>query len=246
MLVKGGYTNYGQEIGILMLDTVFPRLPGDIGNAGTYSFSVRYKVVRGARTDRIMGDAPDPSLLEPFIRAAQELEMEGVKAITTSCGFLAPFQKEMAAAVSVPVFTSGLLLVPLVRAMLNPDKAIAVFTERAQHLNERHFNGAGWSAKDIPVTIKGMKPGAVFPTVFIGNRPELDTEILRREMIEMAREVRAEQPDLGAIVLECTNMGPFSAVIRAVAGVPVFGINNLIEMVCYGITPPQFFLDRRE
>ena len=32
----GGYTTYGQPIGILMLDTRFPRIPGDIGNAKTY------------------------------------------------------------------------------------------------------------------------------------------------------------------------------------------------------------------
>jgi len=240
MRVKGGYTNYGESIGILMLDTVFPRLPGDIGNASTYGFPVRYKVVRGASPDKIMGDAPDLALLQPFIEAAQELEREGVKAITTSCGFLTPFQKELARTVNIPVFTSGLLLVPLVRTMLNPDRAIAVLTERAQHLNERHFNGAGWSARDIPVIVKGLKPDAVFPTVFIGNRPELDSDILREEMTEMARSVMAEHPEVGAIVLECTNMGPFSAAIRAAAGVPVFGINNLIEMLYYSVNPPRF------
>ena len=76
-----------------MLDTRFPRPRGDIGNALSYDFPVRYKIVRGAHATRIMGDHPDAGLLEPFVVAAQELEAEGVKAITTSCGFLAPFQK---------------------------------------------------------------------------------------------------------------------------------------------------------
>ena len=93
MLIKGGSTNYGQEIGILMLDTIFPRIPGDIGNACSYNFPVRYKVVKGAKTDKIMGDEPDLDMLDPFIQAAQELEREGVKAITTICGFLSAFQK---------------------------------------------------------------------------------------------------------------------------------------------------------
>ncbi len=240
MLIRGGFTNYGQEIGVLMLDTVFPRLPGDIGNAYSYGFPVRYKIVRGAKTDRIMGEDPDAALLQPFIQAARELEQEGVKAITTSCGFLAPFQQELAKAVNIPVFTSALILVPLVRAMLNPDKRIAVFTERGHNLNERHFNGVGWSAKDIPVIIKGMKPDAVFPTVFIGNSLELETAVLVAEMEEMAREVMAEQPDVGAIVLECTNMGPFGRNIQAVSGVPVFGINNLLELVHYAVSAPRF------
>jgi len=90
MRLKGGYTNYGESIGILMLDTRFPRPPGDIGNARSYDFPVRYKIVKNAYTDRIMGHSPDPGLIEPFVEAARELESEGVKAITTSCGFLAP------------------------------------------------------------------------------------------------------------------------------------------------------------
>jgi hypothetical protein len=240
MFVKGGFTNYGQEIGILMLDTIFPRIPGDIGNARSYNFPVRYKVVKGVKTDKIMGDRPDLDILQPFILAAQELEREGVKAITTSCGFLAVFQKELKEAVGIPVFTSALILVPLVRAMLNKGKNIAIFTERAHNLNERHFNGVGWSAKDIPVIVKGMKENAVFPSVFIGNSPQLESEILTREMQEMAREVMAEYPDTGAIVLECTNMGPFSANIQAIAGVPVFGINNLLEFIHFSVNPRHF------
>ena len=220
MFIKGGFTNYGQEIGILMLDTIFPRIPGDIGNAYSYNFPVRYKVVKGASTDKIMGDEPDLDMLQRFIQAAQELEREGVKAITTSCGFLSPFQKKLSEAVSIPVFTSALILVPLIRAMLNNEKKIAIFTERAHRLNERHFNGVGWSAKNIPVIIKGMKENAVFPSVFIGNSPGLETEILKQEMEEMARELMADHPNTGAIVLECTNMGPFSANIQAIAGVP--------------------------
>jgi hypothetical protein len=240
MFIKGGFTNYGQEIGILMLDTIFPRIPGDIGNAYSYNFPVRYKVVKGAEPDKIMGDEPDLNMLQLFIQAAQELEREGVKAITTSCGFLAAFQKELAKAVSIPVFTSSLILVPMVRAMLNKKKKIAIFTERAHHLNERHFNGVGWSAKDISVIIKGMKENAIFPSVFIGNRPGLESEILKQEMEEMARELMAEHPDTGAIVLECTNMGPFSANVQAIAGVPVFGINNLFELIHYAVRPPRF------
>lgn len=93
MIMQGGYTNYGEEIGVLMLETVFPRPRGDIGNAYSYEFPVRYKTVKGAAAGKIMGDAPAAELIAPFVEAARELEAEGVKAITTSCGFLAPFQK---------------------------------------------------------------------------------------------------------------------------------------------------------
>jgi len=125
MKLRGGYANYGETIGILMLDTRFPRPRGDIGNALSYDFPVRYKIVRGAHATRIMGDQPDPALLEPFIAAARELEADGVKAITTSCGFLAPFQKQLAAAVNIPVFTSSLIQAPLIHACCRPARSSA-------------------------------------------------------------------------------------------------------------------------
>lgn len=237
MKLRGGFTNYGQDIGVLMLDTVFPRPRGDIGNARSFDFPVRYKVVKGAVTSRIMGDQPDPELIRPFVAAARELAGEGVRAITTSCGFLAPFQKEIAAEVGVPVFTSALIQAPLIHAMLPPGRKIGIFTERAKHLTDRHFRGVGWSAAVIPVHIQGMKPDAEFPATYIGGRLELDTDVLEAEMRDMARDFKAACPDAGAILFECTNMCPFSAAVAEETGLPVFDINTLINLFQAALTP---------
>lgn len=43
-IARGNSNIYGFPIGmILMLDTAFPRIPGDIGNALTWDFPVLYK-----------------------------------------------------------------------------------------------------------------------------------------------------------------------------------------------------------
>ena len=141
MKMTGNTTNYGEDIGILMLDTRFPRPRGDIGNAWSFDFPVRYKTVKGAFQEMIMKHEPEPQLIEPFIEAARELEREGVRAITTSCGFLAPFQKQLAAAVGIPVLASALLQAPLIHAMLPPTKRIGVFTERAVYMANATSNG---------------------------------------------------------------------------------------------------------
>jgi hypothetical protein len=237
MKLKGGTTTYGESIGILMLDTRFPRPPGDIGNALSFDFPVRYKVVRGARTERVMGRSPDPDLIAPFAQAARELEAEGVKAITTSCGFLSCFQQHIAGAVGVPVFTSALLQVPMIHLMLGGRRPIGIFTERAERLNEEHFRGAGWSQASIPVVVRGLKPEAAFTQVYIGDAEASDTTLLAAEMEEMAREFTAQCPEAGAIVLECTNMSPFASRIHAAAGLPVFDINTLIDWVHRSVAP---------
>lgn len=240
MLLKGGYTNYGQPIGILMLDTIFPRPPGDIGNADSFDFHVRYKIVKGAHPTRIMGHSPDPALIAPFIEAARELAAEGVRAITTSCGFLGPFQKDIAAAVGVPVFTSSLMQAPLIAAMLPPGKVPGVFTERAGNMTEDHFRSTGWSSQQIPVQVQGMKPDAEFPATNIDGRDWLDTEVLKEEMLEMTRAFMAGCPDPGAILFECTNMCPFSSFVAEESGLPVFDVVTLTNYVNAAISPRKY------
>lgn len=239
-MLKGGYTNYGQQIGVLMLDTIFPRPAGDIGNALSYDFPVRYKTVKGAHATRIMGNNPDPKLIEPFIDAARELEAEGVRAITTSCGFLGPFQKDIAAAVNIPVFTSSLMQAPIIHAMLAPGKVIGVFTERAHHMNDEHFKGVGWSSEVIPVQVQGMKQNTEFPQTYIEGRDYLDTEVLKEEMLEMTREFMASCENPGAILFECTNMCPFSSYVAAESGLPVFDINTLINTFYLAANPRRY------
>jgi hypothetical protein len=242
MKMRGGYTNYGQDIGVLMLDTSFPRPPGDIGNACSYDFPVRYKTVQGAVQGRIMEHEPDPSLIEPFIEAARELEQEGVRAITTSCGFLAPFQKQLSSAVRIPVFASALIQAPLIHAILPVGQKIGVFTERAHFMTEGHFRGVGWSTENISIQVQGMKPDAVFPQVYIGNGPELDSDILVAEMIAMTKSFMASCPDAGAILFECTNMCPFAQHVREVSNLPVFDINTMINWF-WRASNPVAFLD---
>ena len=134
MRVQGGTNLYGFTVGILMLDTRFPRIPGDMGNATTFDFPVRYHRVSGASPDRVVRQG-QRELLPSFIEGARFLEREGVRAITTNCGFLAKFQPELAAAVTVPVFTSSLMLVPLVQRMLPPGRAVGVLTVNAASLH---------------------------------------------------------------------------------------------------------------
>ena len=229
MRVQGGYNLYGFSVGILMLDTQFPRIPGDMGNATTFPFPVRYHRVSGASPDLVVRKG-SRQLLPAFIEGAQVLEREGVRAITANCGFLAKFQREIAAAVSVPVFTSSLLLVPMVHRMLPPGKAVGILTVDASSLTPDDFDGVGITS-GIPVAIAGLETEREFTRVLLGDQLVLDVEAARREHIRVAQRLCAEHPTVGAIVLECTNMPPYRADLQAATGLPVFDIVHLVQMV---------------
>ena len=158
-IYRGGRSIYGEAIGIMVLNTRFPRIPGDIGNASTFDFPVRIRMVPGATAQRIVQEN-DESVLPEFIEAAKELEVAGVRAITTSCGFLISFQEALSRAVSVPVFTSSLLQVPMVSRMLPKGKKVGILAMDSRRLAKSHLRSAGIT--DEPVVIMGAEEAPEF------------------------------------------------------------------------------------
>ena len=237
--VRGGQNTFGFSVGILMLDTRFPRIHGDMGNATTFPFPVRYHRVTGAAPDLVVRRGAE-GLLDNFVEGARALEREGVGAITTNCGFLVKFQRQMAAAVRVPVFTSSLLLVPLVYRLIGPGKRVGIMTVNAPSLTPEHLAGAGIGA-DIPLAVIGMETEKEFTRVLLDDELELDVDAAREEHRKIARRLVTEHPDVGAIVLECTNMPPYADDIRRETGLSVFDITSLVRMahdaIAAGLAP---------
>jgi aspartate/glutamate racemase len=233
----GGKNIYGYPIGILMLETQFPRIPGEIGNATTWDFPVLYKIVKKATPDIVVRKGA-PDLLAPFIKAAQELEREGVRAITTNCGFLALFQKEMASAVSIPVFTSSLMQVPLVYMMIRPSQKVGIITIHSKSLTQKHLSCVG--ADKVPHIIYGTEGEEEFSRVILDDEMELDVNKSREDLVRVAKRLVSEQPEVGAIVLECTNMPPYAAAIQKETNLPIFDIYTLVTLVYHAVVRRDF------
>ncbi len=220
-------------IGILMLKTGFPRPPGDIGNPATWDFPVLYEVVEPAVVGRIVtAEALPAGLIEAFIAAAGRLVERGVAALTTSCGFLAPLQPRLSAALPVPVATSSLLQIPWLQAALGTAGRVGVITIDAEKLTPAHFAGVGAPA-DTPFV--GVEGGGELHRVIFGDLAELDLAAAEADVLAAGDALRARIPDLAAVVLECTNMAPYSGALRTHLGVPVYDIVTLVDWLRAGL-----------
>jgi hypothetical protein len=227
-VVQGGRAVYGVPLGILSLDTSFPRVPGDVGNASTWPFPVIYRVVTGADPDSVVRRLGERTLLEPFVRAAQDLERAGVSLITTTCGFLVLFQSELQDAVSVPVLTSSLLQVPWVLSTLPPGRGVGILTVERSSLTPAHLRAAGIEP-DAQVEVVGLdEAGGYFSGQMLNNRPELDVDRCGLEHERAAQLLMERMPDIGAVVLECTNMPPYASRVQRITGLPVHDLTTLI------------------
>lgn len=225
-------------IGIIKLDTKFQRLLGDIGNPNTWNFPVVYQVIEGIYPENIV-NYDDYGVLISAIKAARYLEEKGVDAITTTCGFMAKYQKDISNSVNVPVFTSSLLQIPMIYQILNKKKRIGVITANSKNLTEEYLYGAG--IQNIPLIIMGMENREYFQQIFIQNQPGfINKERIIKEIIETVKNMLNFNKDIGAIVLECTNMSPYAYDIQKISNLPVFDIYTLMQWFYSGLIKSFF------
>jgi hypothetical protein len=207
-------------LGLLMLDTRFPRVPGDVGHPSTFPFPVLRRVVPGAAPAAVVRGS-DPAVLEPFVAAGAALAREGVVAIATSCGFLARWQRELQAALPVPVWTSALLALADL-----PDRRWGVITIEAASLTPAHFLSVGAD----PVTpVEGIAPGSPLHRTLLNDLAELDEADAQAQVLAAGARLLAREPGLDALLLECTNLPPYADVLRRATGLPVHDIVTLLN-----------------
>jgi hypothetical protein len=230
-------TCYGVPIGILMLDTKFQRFNGDIGNAQTWPFPVQYKIVPGAVPNKVVDTLNNRDLFQRFADAADELIAGGVDGITTTCGFLALYQQELAAHCSVPVATSALLQVPMVARMLPKGKRVGILTFSAESLTLHHLAGVGI---DPQTPVVGMPPTSKFQRSIREGDALVPFDVLKNEVLDVARRMVETDRSIGAIVCECTNISPYSYEINRQLGVPVFDMVTLVHWFHRALRPQHF------
>jgi len=218
-------------LGILTLDTAFPRIRGDVGCAETFDFPVRYATPKGAVPELVV-HRRDDSMLPAFVAAAQELVDAGAVAIATTCGFLARWQDELTAALPVPVLTSSLLQAGLVARTLPAGRRVGIVTYSAADLTLELLARAGVPAFS---PVEGVDPAGVFGRTIRHGASALDRAAMAADVAAAARRLVGAHRDLGALVLECANMPPYRAEVEAATGLPVYDAAQLVAWFYGGL-----------
>lgn len=214
-------------LGVVMLDTRFPRLPGDIGHPDAFGVPVRQRVVPGAGPGKIVQTAAGlraAGVAPAFVLAVQALAGEGALAITTSCGFLVLLQQELQAATSVPVVTSSLLQLP---GLLAHQAKVGVLTISSAALGADHLLAAGVPQERLQdVLVQGVDPAGEFAAAILGNCETMDVEKARGDVVAAALALKQREPSLQAMVLECTNLPPYRQAIEAATGLKTWALTD--------------------
>lgn len=234
---RKGQQSYGEAIGILLIDYFAPFVPGDVGNATTYSYPVRYKVIEGWTFEQLC--SKDKKMRDKVIEAAKELEREGVRAITGDCGYMAQYQQELAKELNVPVFMSSLLQVPFISRMLDSEEKVGIVCANSAALDDSLLEAMGIN-KSYPIYIKGLENKEHFHQAVIVENGTLDTNKMEEEVVSAVKELVQEDPKVKAILLECSMLPPYGAAVQEAVNLPVFDFITMIDYVYTAVVKKRF------
>ena len=235
MINQPAHYTAGFPIGIIAIDLVYPKLPGNVVNASTYPFPVLYEKVSFEIEELFRGDK---QIEEQIISAAKKLEQEGVRAIIGACGFFAHFQNSVKAAVNVPVYLSSLCQIPVIKTGLKADQKIAVIAASGESVTDSLLANVGAGREDCLIFDVGSLES--FAPIRWG-KTSLDNGKLTEDLMALGKKIRTEYPQVGAILLECSDLPPYAWAIQKASSLPVYDFITLINWVEQAVTQKPYY-----
>ena len=227
----------GEAVGILLLETYVPFIPGDVANATSYPFPVRFKKVEGFTVAKAL--AGDPKVYPGLAQAAQDLVEQGVRAVTGDCGFMGLHQPRLAQELDVPVFLSSLLQIPFIGQIIGPQRKIGVLVANGKNLTDQLLASVG-AAEPGRLVIRGLEEKPAFRAFGLEETGELDLEAVEQEVVGAAQEVAERNPEVGAMLLECSLLPPYAAAVQEATGLPVFDYQTMINFVFSAVVRTRY------
>ncbi|MGD2270351.1 MAG: aspartate/glutamate racemase family protein [Desulfobacterales bacterium] len=232
-----GQVSAGEAIGILLLETSVPFIPGDVANATTYAFPVSFRKVEGFSVQRAL--SKDPSIYENLRKAARGLVQQGVRAVTGDCGFMGIHQKKLARELGVPVFLSSLLQIPFISLLIGEEAKVGIITAASKSLSADLLTAVGVS-NPANLVVAGLEDSRQFYRFAIEETGSLDAEAVEKEVVVVAREMVSQNPQIRALLLECSLLPPYGAAVQNAVNLPVFDYITMINFVFSAVVKQRY------
>jgi len=89
------------------------------------------------------------------------------------------------------------------------------------------------------IFIAGMEKQKNFWSAIMDEQGILDSNAIEKEVVAVASDLRQRAPNIGAILLECSDLPPYSAAVQEALKLPVFDFVTMIKYVFSSVAQNQ-------
>jgi hypothetical protein len=238
-----GRNVFGITIGLVQMRVNLPMIPGNMGNASTFNFPMLYREMNADNVFDVMANPPSQNFTDGIVEAAQWLELQGVRAIMGNCGFFGSYQNVVREQINVPFFSSSLMMLPMMVQSMPRNKKVGVITANGPILKQvQAIENCGLSLEDKEnrIVVMGCEEYPEFATGIMANTGRYNPVRVEREIVSVAERMLVANKDIGAILLECTELSPHAVAVQKAVKLPVWDYTTLTRWVQSGCVRRPF------
>jgi hypothetical protein len=238
-----GRNVFGITIGLVQMRVNLPMIPGNMGNASTFDFPMLYREMNADNAFDVMANPPSQNFTDGIVEAAKWLELQGVKAIMGNCGFFGSYQNIVRAQINVPFFSSSLMMLPMMVQSMPANKKVGVITANGPILKQvQAIENCGLSLEDKEnrIVVMGCEEYPEFSTGIMANTGRYNPVRVEREIVSVAERMMVANKDIGAVLLECTELSPHAVAVQNAVHMPVWDYTTLTRWIQSGCVRRPF------
>jgi len=93
---------------------------------------------------------------------------------------------------------------------------------------------------EIPLVIAGMEKQKEFSEAVLKEKGTLDSRLIEQEVVAVAKKMVKKSPEIGALLLECSDLPPYGPAIQQKTQLPVFDFFTMIHYVHTALVKKEF------
>ena len=236
----------GIPIGVILFGVAGYTLPpGTVENATTYKYPVHFMGIPAAITENVVNPEPHPEVLKQLVNAGKFMQSQGVRAIVGACGYFGNYLPAVKKQLDVPCFFSSLMQLPVILNSISENKKVGVICANSEILPKSNvLKNCGITKENLSRLVIRGGGGEEIPEMtnkILKNTGSYNPKQLEREVVDVAVDMVKKDPDISALMLECTLYPAISYAVQEALHMPVCDFMTMIDWVHSAVVQKPYY-----
>ena len=131
----------------------------------------------------------------------------------------------------MPVYLSSVLQVPIMGRGLRADQKVGIICATEKSLTSSLLKQCGVENASKVVIVGALEQGTPEFSNILDCTGQFNSAKIEKEIVDIAINLVKQHPEVGAILLECSDMPPYAWAVQNAVRLPVFDFISMINWV---------------